>query len=82
MVSFVIVSLLVLFIVVLLSIVFIVSRLFVYTLNLEEEIKKNIEIQQNLLQSLKEVVGEGIINTNGRFVNKKIQKIKKPIFVN
>lgn len=66
-------------IVILLFVLFIVSRLFVYTLTLEDEVKKNREIQNNILRSLSEIVNEDLLNEDGRLKKMRIQKPKKPI---
>ena len=54
----------------------IVYRINLYVVKLEEQIKRQIEISENLFQSLKDVVAEGMLENDGRLKKYKIQNEK------
>lgn len=59
-----------------LTTLYIVYRLNLYIISLEEKVKKDIEITQNLFQSLKNLVDEGLIQPDGKIKKLTIQKEK------
>lgn len=71
----------IIFILLLLSFsIFSIYRLNIYISSLEEKIKKQNELTENLFQSMKEIVAEDALQNDGRLKKYRIQKERNFIF--
>jgi len=64
----------------LLMILYLLYRLNIYISKLEDKVKKQIELSENLRQSLKDIIADGFLLNDGRLKKMHIQSERNAIF--
>jgi len=65
---------------ILLTVLYVIYKLNIYISKLEDRLKKQIELTENLKQSLKEIIADGFLLDDGRLKKMHIQTERNVIF--